>query len=633
MLAKVFAAPPPKKPSPWLTMPAAICGAITLGWAMFAGARCPAADRERSALAELTPADREKIDAFAERSPAPSLHEQSIDFSGNVVAWLISHAALSPAEEREAADASDRELRRRNRAAPTPVAAQQVFDQLLGALPPHLKPAEFRYRLTVLESDDLDASSVGGGYVYVTRAMVDGLLSDGERGPAALAFVLADQLGHIALEHCRRGYQVLKLEQEVEAGEATAVDEKLLRRAWETGFAQNGGLRFLYARSEVYEADLFALHLCRNAGFDQDAALDALRWLVSLREKGAIDESPVVAEQETPPADAADNEQTSPLPLPMRLKRLLMERSGRTSDAAAFGLFVVDPEMGKLTKAGDKAAETNQPALVFVHGFAGKESTFENFFHALAKRPEAARYKILFFRYPNNGSLSAAGELLGREMARVVASPERATFVAHSAGGLVFRCYAEKSRGAFERAVLLGAPNGGVGLTQLKFIVDTGTFFRDLKFGLPSAIERAVSEGGRQLTHDLHPDSLFLRYLGYDAALAPRYEIYCGRRFNAVEALGLTAAVEVAQRLLARQVVERIQHPRWKAQLSRLVDRLHLPIEVADGDLIVSVASASLPDTADVTITRLDHLQLNSDPELIEQVLDSVFEAAGPQTK
>jgi pimeloyl-ACP methyl ester carboxylesterase len=374
------------------------------------------------------------------------------------------------------------------------------------------------------------------------------------------------------------------------------------------------------------------LHLCRNAGFDEDAALDALRWLVWLSDAEAIDRGQAPEADREPPSGAAD-EPVPPPPLSRRLKRLLMERSGRTSDDAAFGLFVVDAATGKLTKAHDKALSPGQPALVFVHGFAGKEATFENFFRALAKRPETSAYKILFFRYPNNGSLSAAGELLARETARVVSSPERAAFIAHSAGGLVFRYYAEKKRGGFERAVLLGAPNGGVGLTQLKFIVDAGTFFQDLKLGLPKAIERAVREGTRQLTHDLHADSLFLRYLGYDAALASRYEIYCGRRFNDLEAVGLTAAVAVVQRLLAREVVARIEQPRWKEQLGRLVDRLELPVEVADGDLIVSVDSASLPDARETTITRLNHLELNSDPDLIEQVLDSVFSAAEPRTK
>ena len=87
--------------------------------------------------------------------------------------------------------------------------------------------------------------------------------------------------------------------------------------------------------------------------------------------------------------------------------------------------------------------------------------------------------------------------------------------------------------------------------------------------------------------------------------------------------------IDVAQELLERQVVERISHPRLQRQLGALVERLVLPEEIGDGDLIVSVASASLPDAAGVEITRLNHVQLNADPELIDRVLNDVFAPPG----
>jgi pimeloyl-ACP methyl ester carboxylesterase len=613
----------------------AILLGVVIGLAAAAIAR-PAEGKQPPDLAALTPAIRNQIDDLARRSPRPNLHEQSVDFSGYVVAWLISQAVLSPEEEMRAAAENHRRILRQSQTTPTPPEAEQVFAKLLAALPPHLKPEAFQYSLTVL-SDQLDAMTVGGGYVYLTQPLVAGLLADRERGPAALAFVLAGELGHIGLKHCRRGYQLESLEDEIRAGRAPKLDDKLLRNEFQTGFVRRGDwLRFLYARDEVYEANLFALHLCRNAGFDQDAALDALRWMIwapagELPAQPPRDDAEAHA-ADAPAADASTTELidylSAPPPLAMRLRRLLTERTGPL-DEAGFGLFAVDTANGKLTKAGPQAAAAGQPTLIFVHGFAGKEASFHNFFSALAHREAAKTRRTLFFRYPNNGSLSAAGELLAREMARVVATPEQAVFVCHSAGGLAFRYYAERKRGGFERAVFLGAPHGGVGLTQLKFIVDAGTFFGDLKFGLPEAIQRAVREGTRQVTHDLHPDSLFLRYLAYDASLAPRYEIYCGRRFNEAESLGLAAVVNIARELLDRQVVERIKQPRWKERLGARIERLRLPEEVADGDLIVSVRSATLPGVADVTVTRLDHMQLNSDPDLIEQVLDSIFNAAG----
>ena len=578
-------------------------------------------------LTALQPDLRDRIDALALKSPRPGRHAAGLDFSGNIVAWLISHTVISPQEEFQAATLNHEALLRQYRTAPTPPMAAQVFEKLLAAMPPHLKPAPFTYRLTVLESDELDVMTVGGGYVYVTRSLVAGLLSDAERGPAALALLLGGELGRIGLEQCRRGYQLALLEEDAKAGRPLPVDEGLLRRAWETGFAREGScLRFLYLRDEIYEADIFALHLCRNAEFDLDAALDGLRWPMWLADRDLQPPQPV-AEDEGQPEKPLEDYLRSPPELAQRLKQLLLERDGRTDDEASFGLFAVDVARGKLTKAEPQQADQQQPSLVFVHGFAGKEATFENFFRRLNDRTEAKALRILFFRYPNNGSLSAAGEMLAREMKRVVAAPERAVFICHSAGGLAFRFYAEKKQGRFDRAIFLGTPHGGTGLTQLKFVVDAGTFFRDLKLGLPDAIQRAINEGTRQVKHDLHPDSLFLRYLGYDETLAPRYEIYCGRVFKALESFGLEAAVDVARELLARQAVERIQHPRLKVQLASLVERLRLPVEIADGDLIVSVESANLPSVADFEITRLNHLQLNSDPDLGDDVLDQVLGA------
>lgn len=586
-------------------------------------------DSQPTTLAALTPELRQEIDALALHSPKPGLHAAGIDFSGNIVAWLISQAKLSPEDEAQAAAQNHENLLRQFRTVPTPPAAVKIFEQLLAALPPHLKPEEFAYRLTVLESDSLEATTVGGGYVYITQPLLEGLLADRPRGDAALALTLAAQLGHIGLEHCRRGYQLADLEEEARGGRPLPIDDQTLRRAWETGFERRDScLRFLYLRDEIYEADLFALHLCRNASFDVDASLDALRWRIWLRDPDLHPPQPA-APGEVHADKPLEDYLSAPPELAQRLKRLLRENSGRVADEASFGLFAVDVASGKLTKAAPKAGDKQPPTIVFVHGFAGKETTFENFFRRLHDMQAAEKHRILFFRYPNNGSLSAAGEMLTREMARVVDSPEWTLFVCHSAGGLALRYYAEKKRGQFDRAIFLGTPHAGTELTELKFLVDAGSFLRDLKFGLPKAIQRAINEGTRQVTHDLHPDSLFLRYLGRDAALAPRYRIYCGRVLNALEGLALGAVVDVAQELLEKQVVQRISHPRLQKQLGSLVKRLHLPEEMSDGDLIVSVASARLPGAAGVEITRLNHIQLNSDPELIERVLNDVFAPPG----
>ena len=186
---------------------------------------------QRPTLAVLTPKLRQEIDALALKTPKPGLHAAGVDFSGNIVAWLISQARLSPQEEAQAAAKNHENLLRQFRAVPTPPQAAKVFSQLLAAVPPHLKPEAFTYRLTVLESDALEATTVGGGYVYITQPLVEGLLADRQRGGAALALTLAAQLGHIGLEHCRRGYQLAELEEEAHGGRPLPIDDQTLRRA------------------------------------------------------------------------------------------------------------------------------------------------------------------------------------------------------------------------------------------------------------------------------------------------------------------------------------------------------------------------------------------------------------------
>src|SRR5438270_660363 len=119
--------------------------------------------------------------------------------------------------------------------------------------------------------------------------MLDALLSDPDRCPAALAFILAHELGHSALGHCRRGYQLQALQKEIKRGIKLTVPNERLAGLLETSLAPAGRLlTFLYTREQDYNADLFALHLCRNAGIDTDTGLDALRWLVAARHPGVL---------------------------------------------------------------------------------------------------------------------------------------------------------------------------------------------------------------------------------------------------------------------------------------------------------------------------------------------------------
>src|SRR5262249_35865763 len=161
----------------------------------------------------------------------------------------------------------------------------------------------------------------------VTRGLLDAILRDPKRGPDALAFVLAHELGHGACGHCRRGYQLDSLQAELKRGIALGIKADKLRVILETSVAPAGKLvSFLYTREQDYRADLFALHLCRNAGFAPDACLDALRWLSAARHPGLLG-GKGDGKDDKPPLLLTYYLSTHPEP-GRRLKRLLHELRG-----------------------------------------------------------------------------------------------------------------------------------------------------------------------------------------------------------------------------------------------------------------------------------------------------------------
>jgi Zn-dependent protease with chaperone function len=566
----------------------------------------------------LTGSLRARVDRLALAQPAAAVAPDRLDLAGNVPAWLLSQVGLTPAEELHQARAQHKEVVAAHRPAPALASAERLLARLVGQLPPHFKPAPFRYTLTVLEAPGLNAFATGGGLLYVTRPLLEALRQDRARGEAALAFVLAHEVGHTALQHCRRGWQLLAVEAEARKGIDLRVEPGRLRDLLQTGARRTGTwVEFLYSRDQQYEADAFALHLCRNAGVPEDAALDALRHLALLHH-------PRLTAEPGPGRGASGAGaflSADPGPL-LRLKRLLLERDGLVEEAD-YGLFERD-RGGALKRCGDRSVAAADRPVVFVHGLRGGKESFAAYLAFFAKAPELRGRKLLVFRYPNNASLARCGRYLSREMRRVVTGPRKAVFVCHSAGGLVFRHYAEVGRGDFDRAVLLATPHAGSDLTGLKFLVDLGELAGELPAGLSEALARTVPEGRGEVTLDLHPDSLFLRHLGHDAARAARYHVFYGQHLTPAQALALRAAFAAGKRLVAKKWVPRLGPPARRAQAQLWLDELHLPEEVLRGDLIVSVRSAALPGAGRLTRTALHHQAFKSDPALVRQVLESI---------
>jgi pimeloyl-ACP methyl ester carboxylesterase len=573
-----------------------------------------AAPCDAAGLRDLTPAERDRIDHLARQRPPPSALREAAYFAGDYVTWLISRTTLTPEEERDRARELHRDLLARQRALPVPAAAERLFRKLLAALPPHLKPEAFAYTLTILDSPEEEAFTAGGGLVYVTRPLLDAIQA-GKHGEAALAFVLAHELGHVGLQHTRRGWQLVQIGEEIDKGLLTHIPLEKVRTALERGVRRTArGMRFLYAAGQQVEADTFALHLCRNAGIMGDV-LDAVRWL-AWREPSF----PILA------ADLARSDfESSPAAL-VRLRHLLMERDGVVEDEGHCGLFAYNPRDRSLRKCRARSVAAGDRPIILVHGLHGDEQTFRAWLRFLAGRDEMAGRPLLVFRYPNNESLSRCGHFLHREMVRVVTAPAEADFIGHSAGGLVIRCYTEVRKGEFHRAVFLGTPHEGSNQTELKFLADVVRLV-----GSGVAFGRLAPEGRGDVVHDLHPDSLFLRHLGHDPEQAARYHVFTGRCLSRTQVLALRLALDASLSTLRRQVGERLPSPVLREQTLRALERCVLPPEVAHGDLAVSVESATLADAGRVTHTRLHHQAFRTDQRVMRQVVESLLTPVGEE--
>jgi pimeloyl-ACP methyl ester carboxylesterase len=564
---------------------------------------------------------RTRIDRIASETTLESVEQEQVNFAGDVMTWLIGHALPGPEEEASHAASVRGQLLEKYRTIPTPEFGERILRRLTDQLPPHLKPDNFGYALTVLDAPEASAFTCGGGPVYITRSLLEAISGVGEQGQAALAFILAHELGHMALLHCRRGWQRIELQEELDHGLQLALAPETLRALTQTGIATVDSLAtFLYSRNQQYEADLFALHLCQSAGYPPDVALDGMRYLVTWSH-------PAIRTQDNYRPDSTKDRSAlgyylsaEPDPL-FRLKRLLLEWDGAVEDTRRHGLFVYDRATGASKRCETGSIGAGQRPLILVHGLGGVEDSFAAFLSFLAGCAEVRDRPLLIFRYPNNESLARSGRFLHHEVGRVIGEPRSADFLCHSAGGLVFRYYAEIQRGGFDRAVFLGTPHRGSDLVRLRLLAELAEYARDLMAGLSLPGPDPRREGRGQIVHDLHSDSLFLRHLGHDPALAARYHIFYGRRLDRFQALALRTSFAVAAPLFRERLAGQVPSTCLRRCAQRLLDDQNLPEEVLDGDLAVTVQSACLQGASAVVETALDHQSLKTDEAVLGQVL------------
>jgi predicted Zn-dependent protease len=132
-----------------------------------------------------------------------------------------------------------------------------------------------RYTFTIIDSEDVNAFALPGGYVHVTRGLL-ALASD----EAEMAGVLAHELGHITARHAAQRYS---------HGVATGLGATLLGVLGAiaglpaaTGDLINfGAAAYLqsYSRDQEREADELAIRYMTRAGYDAEAMVSFFRKL------------------------------------------------------------------------------------------------------------------------------------------------------------------------------------------------------------------------------------------------------------------------------------------------------------------------------------------------------------------
>ena len=153
----------------------------------------------------------------------------------------------------------------------------------------HAERKDVTYTFTVLNSNDINAFALPGGYVYVTRGLV--ALANNE---AELAGVLGHEIGHVNARHTaeRMGQQqTAGILSTLGVAAATILGGDTLGQM-AGGLAQQGSALYLgqYSQSQEFEADSLGVRYIAKTGYDPQAMatfLDSLDQDVHLEAKEA----------------------------------------------------------------------------------------------------------------------------------------------------------------------------------------------------------------------------------------------------------------------------------------------------------------------------------------------------------
>ncbi|MEW6075962.1 MAG: M48 family metallopeptidase [Candidatus Omnitrophota bacterium] len=158
-----------------------------------------------------------------------------------------------------------------------PLLNEKKFQERVGRLGGRIAAVSDRkdieYTFFVLDSKELNAVTLPGGFIYVNKGLME-ILNDSE-----LAYVIAHEVGHVAARHIAKkiqsnmAYQLVLTAAFAGAGDKGAKNVQGIARGVDVAYTL---IDLSYSRKDEFEADRLSVKYALKAGFDPCACLGTL---------------------------------------------------------------------------------------------------------------------------------------------------------------------------------------------------------------------------------------------------------------------------------------------------------------------------------------------------------------------
>jgi predicted Zn-dependent protease len=147
---------------------------------------------------------------------------------------------------------------------------QTLLNEIGNQLYTCIKDKRRKFVYYIVNSYDLNAFALPGGFIYITQALIHNCRMDRNE----LAFVLAHEMVHVTLKHPLK---------RIMSNFSFKVIENLMRTRGAAGQIAKQTLSSLlrngYSRENEFDADLYAAKIMASAGFDAKGAISLLYHL------------------------------------------------------------------------------------------------------------------------------------------------------------------------------------------------------------------------------------------------------------------------------------------------------------------------------------------------------------------